>query len=218
LPLGRRHDNDSLDSGEIAEAKAVLRRQMRERREALSVSEGMQRAAAATVRLLALPELAEIRGQTVAGYVAVRGEIDPAAALIEIARRGATVVLPRASAADRQLRFHAVRPGGVLLPGAFGIPEPEVTGAELAAATVDLLIVPGLAFDSDGRRVGSGGGFYDAAFTDVPPGERPTLVGLGYDFQIVDRCPAIERDVPVDVVVSDARVLRRPPGGRRGRG
>ena len=188
---------------------------MRERREALPISERVRLAAAATVRLLALPELADIRGRTVAGYAAVRGEIDPAAALVEIARRGATVVLPRASAADRQLRFCAIRPGGALLPGAFGIPEPETNGAELAAAAVDVLIVPGLAFDGDGRRVGSGGGFYDAAFAGVPARQRPTLIGLGYDFQIVDRCPAIEgEDVPVDVVVTDARVLRRRPDDR----
>jgi 5-formyltetrahydrofolate cyclo-ligase len=191
---------------------------MRERREALPASERARLAAAATVRLLTLPELTEVRGRTVAGYVAVRGEIDPAQGLLALARRGATVVLPRAGAADRQLRFCALAPGRELAPGAFGIPEPEATGAELAAPAVDVLIVPGLAFDGDGRRVGSGGGYYDAAFAAVPADERPTLIGLGYDFQLVERCPSIDLDVPVDIVVTDERVLRRAAGGRGERG
>jgi 5-formyltetrahydrofolate cyclo-ligase len=154
----------------------------------------------------------------VAGYVAVRGEIDPAGALAEIADRGATVVLPRVTPGERQLRFAAAAPGATLAPGAFGIPEPAPVGRELTAPSVDVLIVPGLAFDGEGRRVGSGGGYYDTAFADVPAGERPTLIGLAYDFQVVARCPATELDVPVDVVVTDARVLRRAARAGEGGG
>ncbi len=80
--------------------------------------------------------------------------------------------------------------------------------------------MPGLAFDAEGRRVGFGGGYYDGAFgkfgssaaASSGPGKRPALIGLCYDFQIVARCPAGDGDVPVDLVVTDARVLR-PAGG-----
>jgi 5-formyltetrahydrofolate cyclo-ligase len=123
------------------------------------------------------------------------------------------VLLPRVDAAERQLRFCAVAHGAGLTPGAFGIPEPETTGDDLDAVALDVVIVPGLAFDGEGRRVGSGGGYYDAALGAVPAGQRPTLIGLAYDFQIVDRCPSEARDVPVDVVVTEARVLRRARGG-----
>lgn len=186
---------------------------MREHREALPAVERERMAAAANERLLSLPELGAIAGRTLAAYVAVRGEIDPAAALVEIVGRGASVVLPRIAAGERQMRFAAAAPGAALAPGAFGIPEPAPTGRELAAPSIDVLIVPGLAFDGEGRRVGSGGGYYDNAFADVPANDRPTLIGLAYDFQIVARCPATELDVPVDVVVTDARVLRRGAGG-----
>jgi 5-formyltetrahydrofolate cyclo-ligase len=190
---------------------------MRERRAALPAPERAQMVATANERLLALPELGAIAGRTVAGYVAVHGEIDPAGALAELAGRGATVVLPRVTPGDRQLRFAAVAADGALVPGAFGIPEPAASGRDLTGASVDVLIVPGLAFDAEGRRLGFGGGYYDTAFADVPAGERPTLIGLAYDFQIVARCPATELDVPVDVVVTDARVLRRDGAGREGR-
>ena len=66
--------------------------------------------------------------------------------------------------------------------------------------------MPGLAFDAEGRRLGFGGGYYDGVFG--ASGKRPALIGLCYDFQIVARCPAGDGDVPVDVVVTDARVLR----------
>jgi 5-formyltetrahydrofolate cyclo-ligase len=68
--------------------------------------------------------------------------------------------------------------------------------------------VPGLAFDGRGNRLGFGGGYYDewlAAAADRRPG---LVVGLGYDFQVVDACPADERDARVDCVVTDARVIR----------
>ena len=57
-------------------------------------------------------------------------------------------------------------------------------------------------------RLGFGGGYYDGAFGGSGPGKRPALIGLCYDFQIVARCPAGDGDVPVDLVVTDARVLR----------
>ena len=69
--------------------------------------------------------------------------------------------------------------------------------------------MPGLAFDAEGRRLGFGGGYYDGTFGAFGgPGKRPALIGLCYDFQIVARCPAGDGDVPVDLVVTDARVLR----------
>ncbi len=90
-----------------------------------------------------------------------------------------------------------------------------------------MVIVPGLAFDAEGRRLGFGGGYYDGAFgagavddSASVPRRRPSsrrraaLVGLCYDFQIVARCPASAEDVPVDLVVTDARVLR-PAGVKR---
>jgi 5-formyltetrahydrofolate cyclo-ligase len=74
--------------------------------------------------------------------------------------------------------------------------------------SIDVMLVPGLAFDAAGRRLGFGGGYYDAAGRALRE-RRPAslLVGFAYDFQIVDACPADARDVAVDVVVTERRVL-----------
>jgi 5-formyltetrahydrofolate cyclo-ligase len=155
--------------------------------------------------------------QTVAGYVAVRGEIDPAAALGAVVDGGGTIALPRVSREPPGLRFHRVVPGSPLARGRFDLYEPEATAEEIDLEALDVMIVPGLAFDAAGRRLGFGGGYYDQLLggTNVgakPAIRRPVLIGFAYDFQIVERCPAGVGDVPVDLVVTDARVLRRPAG------
>jgi 5-formyltetrahydrofolate cyclo-ligase len=200
-----------LSSSDLTEEKRALRREMGARRAALPENERRARSEAASARLLGLPELASLgagaRARTIAGYVAAKGEIDPAPALATAAAAGAVVALPRVD--SQRLRFHRAD-AGPLVPGAFGLLEPAATAPEVPIDALDVVIVPGLAFDAEGRRVGFGGGFYDRTFGDR---EGATLVGFTYDFQVVPRCPADGRDVSVDVVVTDARELRPAAGG-----
>jgi 5-formyltetrahydrofolate cyclo-ligase len=196
---------------------------MSERRAGLPAVERRARAEAAAERLLALPELAELAGRTIAAYVAVKGELDPAPALERARARGCRVALPRVSREPPRLRFHEVAPGEALAPmsmsGAFGLLEPAAGSPEVALEDLDLVIVPGLAFDGEGRRLGFGGGYYDGALASARAHAAggPELIGIAYDFQIVDVCPAGDGDLPVDLVVTDGRVLRRAgrpdPGG-----
>jgi len=205
-----------LTSSDLSEQKRALRREMSAARAALSENERRTRSEAASERLLALPELAVLAGgagpKTVAGYVAAKGEIDPAPALAAVAAAGAALALPRMVPEAPRLRFHRAD-AGPLTPGRFGISEPAAAAPELAVDELDVVIVPGLAFDAEGRRLGFGGGYYDGIFGTSGAGKRPALIGLCYDFQIVARCPAGDGDVPVDLVVTDAGVLR--PEGRR---
>jgi 5-formyltetrahydrofolate cyclo-ligase len=192
---------------------------MSERRAGLPAVERGTRAEAATALLLALPELAELTGRTIAAYVAVKGELDPAAALERARARGCRVALPRVSREAPRLRFHEVAAGAALAPtsGPLGLHEPDAGSPELAIADLDVMIVPGLAFDAEGRRLGFGGGYYDGALAVARASGRTALIGMAYDFQIVDDCPAGEADLPVDLVVTDARVLR-PAASASGRG
>ena len=73
------------------------------------------------------------------------------------------------------------------------------------------MIVPGLAFDAAGRRVGFGGGYYDGVIDEARAGGA-TVIGFAYDFQIVDRCPTGPDDRAVDLVVTDARMIRAAAG------
>jgi len=198
----------------LIEAKRALRRAMAERRDALAPQDRAARSQAACQRLLSLPELGARPGRTLSGYVAVRGEIDPAAALDAARSAGAIVTLPRVVSSRPRLRFHRAAAGAALVPGRFGLIEPDPEAPEVPVERIDVVIVPGLAFDAGGRRLGYGGGYYDEAGTRMRAAGRGLLVGFGYDFQVVDACPWGEGDVVLDMVVTDARVMRPASEGR----
>ena len=190
----------------LVEEKRVLRRAMSDRRAALPAEERAERSRQAARRLAELPELAGARA--VAGFLAKGAEIDPAEALAEVGRRGGTVVYPRVTAGEPRLRFHWVAGPDDLRPGAYGILEPEAACPEVAPQDLDVILLPGLAFDPAGRRLGYGGGYYDEVGGLVRREGRALLVGVAFDFQVVDRCPAGEDDVTIDGVVTETRVVR----------
>jgi 5-formyltetrahydrofolate cyclo-ligase len=179
---------------------------MRDRRAALPPDERAWRSRAVVSRLGALPEVAGARA--VAGFIATATEVDPAEALAEVERRGGTVVFPRVSGGEPRLRFHRVAGPEDLRPGAYGLLEPQEGCAEVAPADLDVILFPGLAFDEAGRRLGYGGGYYDEVGGLVRREGHALLVGVGFDFQLVDRCPAGDGDVAIDRVVTDARLVR----------
>jgi 5-formyltetrahydrofolate cyclo-ligase len=181
---------------------------MAERRDGLPVAEREACARAAAARLLGLSALARAPG-CVSGYVVLRGELDPAGALAGARAAGFTIALPRIETrAPPRLRFHEATGPDDLCDGPHGLREPLASCAEVPIESIDVMLVPGLAFDAAGRRLGFGGGYYDAAGRALRE-RRPAslLVGFAYDFQIVDACPADARDVAVDVVVTERRVL-----------
>jgi 5-formyltetrahydrofolate cyclo-ligase len=186
--------------------KRALRRAMRARREALASDERARAAEAAAARLAGLAEFAAAR--VISGYLPTRGEIDPAPALAMAAARGATVVYPRVTADRPRLRFHRITDPASLRAGAFGILEPPADSPELALVEIDLVVVPGLAFDPRGRRLGYGSGYYDEAAALLRAAGRGFLVGVGFDFQLLESCPAGDGDIHLDCVVTDARLVR----------
>jgi len=194
-------------TADLAEEKRALRRAMRAAREALGHEERVARTVCAVERLLELPPFAALEGRVIAGYVAVAGELSPAGALAFVRDEGGTVALPRVSDVAPRLRFHAMAPETRLRTGHFGLLEPPDTAPEVRPADVAVMIVPGLAFDGGGRRVGFGGGYYDGVIEEARAGGA-AVVGFAYDFQIVDHCPTGPGDRAVDVVVTDARVIR----------
>jgi 5-formyltetrahydrofolate cyclo-ligase len=190
--------------------KAALRREMDARRRALAAPEAAAAAEAAARLLAAAPEFASAR--RVALYAARGGEL-PTAPLLRAARaQGAAVLWPRVAGGSLEFAECELE---ALEPGAYGVPEPPASRAAERLGPMDLVVLPALALDAAGRRLGRGGGHYDRAFA-VAAQERPLLAGVGYDFQLVERVPAGEGDVRVDLVVSERRLLRvRAPGGAR---
>ncbi len=150
----------------------------------------------------------------VALYWAVQGELpllDTVHLLTEI---GAAQYLPVVHD-DGSLRFAPWRTGAELASNRFGIPEPVVRPDQLCtAADLDVVLLPLLAFDAGGNRVGSGAGFYDrslAALITGPRPRKPLLIGVGYAFQQVARLEAQPWDVRMDLIACEAGLVTAPP-------
>lgn len=111
---------------------------------------------------------------------------------------------------DGTLAFAPWRTGDALVSNRFGIPEPDVAASSmLPAEEMHLVLVPLLAFDDHGNRLGTGGGFYDRSFAfRLGAGAPPLLVGAGYGFQRVEALPAESWDVPLDAALTDDAARR----------
>lgn len=189
------------------DARTTLRTTMRQRRLALPARERIAAADALAARLRALPDLQG--AGYVAGYWAVQGEISLHALLSPAP--GFVYCLPCLTP-ERGLRFAPWRFGDALVQNRYGIPEPDLSPESLLAPQdMDAVLVPLTAFDARGARLGTGGGYYDRSFAflrDMPRPARPRLIGVGYDFQEAPELAAEPWDVPMDLIVTDARTLR----------
>ncbi len=144
---------------------------------------------------------AYLRASVLALYAPIHNEVQTAAIFDRALRDGKTVCFPRVS--GEGLDFVAVAGPGDLSPGAFGIGEPR--GTQVVAVTaIDTVVMPGIGFDRCGYRLGYGGGYYDRAIGTACPAE---LVGLAYDFQLVDELPTEEHDIRLDRIVAPSEVL-----------
>jgi 5-formyltetrahydrofolate cyclo-ligase len=195
----------------VATAKEQLRRTLRRVRDSVSADAEAAAVAAeaAAQHLIALAPVAGAR--TVALYAPVRGELDPGPAARALDARGARLVYPRVLPKEKLLEFHEVLvdAGGPthLHRGAFGIPEPLPSSPFVPLAEIDLLLVPGLAFDERGSRLGWGRGFYDRTLARAPAAIR---VGYCYSCQLVAHVPHEDDDLPMHYLVTDTGVA----GGR----
>jgi 5-formyltetrahydrofolate cyclo-ligase len=184
---------------DVSRRKERLRRELASRRSRVSAADSEEAGRRVAARVAELPGFGGCR--RLALYAAVRGELSLAALAGLAEAQGLPLLWPRV-VADR-LEFVDATPGELEV-GTFGVPEPPVGRAPVSLAAGDWVVVPGLAFDAAGRRLGRGGGFYDRALAGCA---EPVRVGVGYDFQCVDEVPAGPHDQPVDWVVTEGRVL-----------
>jgi 5-formyltetrahydrofolate cyclo-ligase len=183
------------------EAAAARKRELRERARRMA---GPGRAALRELqgRLLALAELTGVR--CVALYAATGWEVELEEVAAELLRRGARLAFPRVE--EGELGLRAVEDLAALSPGYRGIPEPGPEGECVSVEEVDAFLVPGLLFDRLGHRLGRGGGHYDRLLRRARP--DALRVGICYAERLVAEVPAEEMDVPMDLIVTEAEVLR----------
>ncbi|MHB1543744.1 MAG: 5-formyltetrahydrofolate cyclo-ligase [Gammaproteobacteria bacterium] len=180
-----------------------MRRAMRVRRTGLSAEEQEQAAQFLAHRLSVFFGSHPIA--KIGSYLPVRNEIDPNGFRVLMGQRAPAIYLPRL--AGKMLEFVLWDPLTPMGANAFGIPEP-LKGPTLPAEACPCILLPLTAFDPCGRRLGSGGGFYDRtlAFRMKPmPGrfDLPLLIGVAHDCQRIDRIEPNPWDVPLDAVATD---------------
>jgi 5-formyltetrahydrofolate cyclo-ligase len=181
---------------------------MRARRQSLSVDARRSAGAAIAPVVFALPEFE--RATRVAAYVALDDEVPTGVILDAVLASGRALLLPRVT--DAGLEFAAVADLARLRPGQWGVLEASGSRDVASLAPDDLVLVPGVAFDRGGRRLGRGGGHYDRAF--APLETPPFRVGLAFSFQLVDSVPVGRSDQSVDGVATESGFLRAEPRPR----
>ncbi len=135
------------------------------------------------------------QAKTLYGYLPYNQEVRTVAMLEQALRDGKTVAVPKCYGDD--MKFIQMTDLSQVAPGYAGIPEPIADGP-VAEDPTALVLMPGLAFDAQGRRIGYGGGFYDRFLAQEP--DHPTLA-LCYGFQMVEELETEEFDIPVDQVL-----------------
>ena len=162
---------------------------MAARREALAPEAVGDLSHRVALRVVATDEF--LRAAVVMAYAPIRNEVDPAGI---------------AQQADRRQVPRAVSALALLRPGSYVIPEPpEAACPEINPSHIDLVLVPGVAYDRRGYRLGYGAGYYDRFLRLLRP--DALKVGLAYSFQVLDVLPAEAHDVPVDLVATEEELI-----------
>ncbi len=194
-------------------SKSAVRAAALGARRTLSPSDRAALSEQIALRLLGLD--AFDRARTIALYAPMGAEVDTGPIARAAVDRGQRTAYPRLVAGSRVLEFAASTPSN-LVAGALGTREPPRTAPSLDPASLDLVLVPGVAFDDRCHRVGRGGGYYDATLATLPA--RTLRIGLAFEAQLVGEVPDEPHDAALDAVVTEARVVfRLPPGAAKGR-
>lgn len=194
-----------LDADLIAQAKQAARVQAREARARAHAASGSAAAASIATNVLSLLTSVRPGVLTIAGYHPKGDEVDVLPALSGLVAAGHATALPVVTGRAWPLVFRLWRPGHPLVPGAFRIMEPM---GDAPLVQPDIVLVPLLAFDREGYRLGYGGGFYDRTL-EVLRAEAPTIaVGIGYAGQGVDKLPIDAYDQKLDWIVTEQGAWR----------
>jgi 5-formyltetrahydrofolate cyclo-ligase len=188
------------------QAKAMMRKRARALRASLPKAAIAARSAALCERLLELPALRAAKSVALFDPIVAKNEVDLRDVDRNLRARGVEVYYPSIDPEDRVMVFRRVDDPDAMQERGLGFRDPGPGAPE--AEALDVVVVPAIAVDGRGHRIGYGAGFYDRALPRYAP---PALkVAVAFDFQLAAEVPNGDADVPVDWVVTDGKVLEIP--------
>jgi 5-formyltetrahydrofolate cyclo-ligase len=185
----------------VQSAKSDLRRAALARRDGLPPDERAAAALAVAARPFPIPIAA---GAIVSGYSPMKSEFNPIPLMRRLADAGAQLALPVVSGRGKPLIMRAWSFGAPLAAGVWGIREPMPEAPEVDP---DVLLVPMLAFDRAGHRIGYGAGYYDMSISRLRAVKPVTAVGIAFAAQEIAHVPATPRDARLDLVLTEHEVI-----------
>jgi 5-formyltetrahydrofolate cyclo-ligase len=184
--------------------KAAIRRAVLTRRDELPSSLRAAHDASIHRLLFSLPEFSA--ATAILLFASFRSEVSTETIIPSALAAGKRVIVPRVDRSMKELILFEISGGHQLTAGYMGIPEPEESVAERADdCPLDLVIMPGAAFDTRGNRIGYGGGYYDRLIPRLAG--APLRIALAYEAQIVASVPAEPHDISVQVIVTESRII-----------
>lgn len=186
-------------------SKSELRKDVLKARDALSPASVAEKSARIMERLLGMDEYR--RASTIMAYLDFRSEVRTGKLVEQAMADGKRVAVPVTDVASRRLTPSLLEAfPGDLQPGAYGIPEPRPGCLRpLDPLALDLVVVPGVAFDGEGNRLGYGGGFYDRFLPRTGPGS--VFVALAFELQIRPGVHPGSHDIPVHYIITEDRLI-----------
>ena len=185
--------------------RSSLRKQILGLRDQLNSKDRHVKSKAVMHNFLALSDFGQ--WTTLFIYVNFRSEVETLELIAHCLDKGKRVAVPLVEAATHSMLPLLIKdPEKDLVPGYYGIPEPDPQKCILAnAKAIDVAVIPGSVFDINGGRLGYGGGYYDRFLLNHAPQAR--RIGLAFELQVVDQVPIMPHDQPLDILVTEKRIV-----------
>ncbi|MFY9175484.1 MAG: 5-formyltetrahydrofolate cyclo-ligase [Peptococcia bacterium] len=185
--------------------KQLLRQQARKKRDSLSWLEVQGKSHEISQRLIMMPEYQQ--ADVVMLYLSFENEVDTKGLIITSWKQKKKVVIPVCQPADKTILVSELHSFDELTPGTWNISEPKKEFLRpIPASRIDLAIIPGLAFDVRGNRLGYGAGYYDRFLPNLSP--NCAKIALSYEMTMQEFLPTEAHDVPMDYIITEAKIYK----------
>ena len=186
--------------------KHTIRQQIAGKRNSLAKEEISNKSSKIKNNLYSLPEFKSAKN--ILFYVSLNSEVDTKAIIKEqLSKKGKKIIVPYVKKGNQILQLSEIKNLAELEPKAFGILEPKSEFIrKFDPNKLDLILIPGIAFDMNGHRIGYGYGYYDRFLKKLKSNAKK--IGLALDFQVVEKIAESPHDIPVDYIITEKRIIK----------